>query len=125
MKKVKEKTKNRIYSVIIGCITGIVNGLFGGGGGMIAVPALTHFLKKEPKTAHATALLIILPLSLVSSLLYASFGNFDASIGLPVLIGTSVGGAIGSLILPKISSKIVVVVFAITMLVAGGKMLFF
>ena len=124
-KTCSKKIKTTIYTILIGCVTGIVNGLFGGGGGMILVPCLTHVLKKEPKTAHATALLIILPLSVVSGLLYASFGSFDTSVGLPVLIGATVGGGVGSLILPKISSKIVVILFAVTMLVAGGKMLFF
>ena len=112
-------------SLLAGSLIGFINGFFGGGGGMILVPALTFFLKKQPKIAHATALLIILPMSIVSSILYASFGNFDTSIGVPVIIGTTVGGAVGSIILPKLSSKIVVVSFAIVMIIAGGKMLFF
>lgn len=123
--KTTKNSKIVLYSIIIGSVTGIVNGLFGGGGGMILVPALTFFLKKQPKIAHATALLIILPMSIVSSILYASFGNFDTSIGVPVIVGTTVGGAVGSIILPKLSSKIVVVSFAIVMIIAGGKMLFF
>lgn len=35
------------YSVITGIIAGTVNGLFGGGGGMIVVPMLMIFLKRS------------------------------------------------------------------------------
>ncbi len=124
-KKLDKKTKNKIFATLIGCATGLVNGLFGGGGGMIAVPFLTYALKKEPKVAHATAILIILPLCIVSSLLYTSFGNFRVDIGLPVIIGVVLGGVAGSIILPKISAPVISIIFAVVMAGAGVKMLFF
>lgn len=113
------------YSVITGIIAGTVNGLFGGGGGMIVVPMLMIFLKKEAKTAHATAILIILPLSIVSAIFYALFGNLDVSVALPTTIGVAAGGAIGAFLLSKLSSKYVVIIFAAVMIAAGVKMLFF
>lgn len=122
--KINDKSKARVYAVLIGCLTGLANGLFGGGGGMIAVPFLVHALKKEPKVAHATAILIILPLCLVSSLLYTSFGNFRVDVGLPVILGVVAGGVVGSIILPKISAPIITIIFAIVMAGAGVKMLF-
>ncbi len=122
--KLGQKTKSKIFASLIGCATGLINGLFGGGGGMIAVPFLTYVLKKEPKVAHATAILIILPLCIVSSLLYASFGNFRVDIGLPVIMGVVLGGVVGAIILPKISAPIISIIFAIVMAGAGVKMLF-
>ena len=113
------------YSVITGIIAGTVNGLFGGGGGMIVVPMLMIFLKKEAKTAHATAILIILPLSIVSAIFYALFGSLDVSVALPTTIGVAVGGAIGAFLLSKLSSKYIVIIFAAVMVAAGVKMLFF
>ena len=50
----------------IGLVTGFANGLFGSGGGTIVVPAMERFLKVEEHKAHATAIAVILPLSLLS-----------------------------------------------------------
>ena len=121
-KKVKGK---KIKATLSGAVAGLINGLFGGGGGMIIVPALTMLLKREEKKAHATAILIILPLSILSGLFYASFGSFDLRVGVPVLIGVTVGGGLGALILSKISSKWLTIIFTLVMMGAGVKMLFF
>ena len=69
--------------------------------------------------------MIILPLSIVSSIFYISFGNLKWSLALPVSIGVVAGGCLGAFLLSKISSKWVVIIFCIVMAVAGGKMLFF
>ena len=45
-----------------GGVTGLLNGLFGSGGGMVAVPLLEHG-GLEPARAHATSIAVILPLS--------------------------------------------------------------
>jgi len=55
---------------VIGLVTGIANGLFGSGGGTIVVPAMVLLLKEEEHVAHATAISIILPLTLVSAFIY-------------------------------------------------------
>ena len=124
-KKSKSKDLEWIWAIIIGVCSGFINGLLGGGGGMIVVPLLCYLLKRKGKEAHATAILIILPLSLISSIFYAIFGKFNFSIGLPVSIGVVLGGVVGALLLSKIKSKWISVIFSVVMLVAGVKMLFF
>lgn len=121
----KLEQRKRIYAILAGCFAGIINGLFGGGGGMIIVPILITLLKFSPKKAHATAILIILPLSIVSSLFYAYFGNLDTTVAIPVGIGVVVGGVVGAFLLSKLSNKWLVLVFSVVMAIAGGKMLFF
>ena len=123
--KMQNNKKNNLFAVITGVVAGLVNGVFGGGGGMIVVPMLTLLMKREQKKAHATAILIILPLSITSGLLYLSFGNFNLNVGIPVGIGVVVGGIIGALTLSKLSSKWVLIIFCVIMAIAGGKMLFF
>ena len=127
-----EKQKNGIskglecfWAIIIGVFSGFVNGLFGGGGGMIVVPLLCYLLKREGKESHATAILIILPLSLISSIFYAIFGKFNFSIGVPVSIGVVCGGVVGALLLSKLKAKWISIIFSVVMLFAGVKMLFF
>ena len=121
----KIEKKNRVCAILAGSVAGLINGLFGGGGGMIVVPTFTLLLKLPPKVSHATAILIILPLSLVSGLFYATFGSLDLSVAIPVIIGVVLGGAVGALLLAKLSSKWVVIIFAVVMAVAGVKMLVF
>lgn len=123
--RTKNNDKNKLKSILSGALAGLVNGLFGGGGGMIIVPALTKLLKREEHKAHATAILIILPLSILSGIFYASFGSFDLGIGIPVIIGVTIGGVVGAFILSKISSKWLTIIFAVVMMIAGAKMLFF
>ena len=122
--KINSKRLN-FYAILTGGIAGIINGVFGGGGGMIVVPMLVSLLKCEPKKAHATALLIILPLSLTSGLFYAAFGSLDLKVALPVTAGVILGGVAGAFLLSKLSSKWVVAIFSVVMAIAGVKMLFF
>lgn len=123
-KNFEKKTSVWLY-VALGAAAGFCNGLFGGGGGMIIVPMLVYLMKKEPRRAHATAIFLILPMSIVSGLFYASFKAFEIKIGVPCLIGVVIGGAAGALLLSKISSKWIMIIFALVMAAAGVKMLFF
>ncbi len=117
--------KKRMQSVLLGGVAGFINGLFGGGGGMIVVPLLTFFLKMPSKKAHATAILIILPMSIVSGLLYAFSKSFEFTLTLYTAIGVTAGGILGAFALSKLSNKWIGVIFAVAMAVAGIKMLVF
>ena len=120
-----EKKKENLHMLLSGAFVGLVNGIFGGGGGMLVVPLLVALMKKNPKVAHATAIAVILPISLVSGILYVVFGNFDIRVGIPVTAGVLAGGIIGAFLLKKLPPKWVVVIFAVVMAAAGVKMLFF
>ncbi len=119
------KKTSIIKKILAGLLTGLLNGLFGGGGGMVLVPMLTKLMGEDTKKAHATAILIILPMSIVSGIFYAAFGSFDLDIGIPVMIGVVAGGIVGALMLKKISSKNVTAIFYVVMAIAGLKMLLF
>ena len=102
----QEKNKSiKMQCVILGAIAGLVNGLFGGGGGMIVVPLLIFMLKREAKKAHATAILIILPMSIVSGMLYAVNKSLQLNVAIPTLIGVTIGGVLGAILLKKLSAK--------------------
>lgn len=121
----KVAKKDDLFAILGGTLAGFINGLFGGGGGMIIVPLLTLLLKYDPKKSHATALMIILPFSLLSGILYSYFGLLGVSILLPVSIGVTIGGIFGAILLSKLSSKWIVGLFSIVMAIAGLKMIFF
>lgn len=122
MELLTSKRKNRpLLSAIFGVAVGAANGLFGGGGGMIAVPALT--LTGVPsKKAHATAIAIILPLSLISGAVYLAKGAADPSVILPSCAGVFAGGIVGALLLKKINSRGLSLLFYALMIAAGLKL---
>lgn len=115
---VEKAKKERITSVGCGLAVGAANSLFGGGGGMLAVPLLQKTGLDE-KRAHATAILVILPISLVSFLVYALRGLCDFNVLIPTAIGVSVGGGVGAKLLGKLSVKYVNLTFAFLQLAAG------
>ena len=78
-----------------GTAAGLVNGLFGGGGGMVLVPLLNGWCGLAGKQAFATCVAAILPLSAVSAAVYLLRQAFDWAAALPYLIGGLVGGLVG------------------------------
>ena len=124
MKNTQEtKQTNVVKNILCGAATGAANGLFGGGGGMIAVPLLRALGSKE-KAAHATAIAVILPVSLLSFILYAIRGCFDFSVALPTALGGFAGGYLGAKLLLFLPEKAVFYTFTALQLFAGFWMLF-
>ena len=118
MKKIK---KWQIF--VFGALIGIINGFFGGGGGMVVVPFLNKLFKMEQKKAQATALFVILPISLVSTIVYLCHNSIAFSSGWPVILGIVGGGVIGATLLNKLNNKVVKYIFICFMLLGGIGML--
>ncbi|MDR0946417.1 MAG: sulfite exporter TauE/SafE family protein [Ruminococcus sp.] len=119
-----KKKKGKIYFAIAGVIIGVINGLFGSGGGVAAVPALQK-ADIAVKKAHASSLAVTLPLSIVSAVVYASMEDFkwgDALILIPFGLA---GALIGGLILKKMKNVWLKRIFGGLLIISGVKMLFF
>ena len=63
--------------VAVGLVAGLVAGLFGVGGGILFIPALTLGLGLTQVHAEATSLLAILPTALVGSWRQVRYGNVN------------------------------------------------
>ncbi len=122
--KQNASAKRKIAMCFVSLFIGAINGLFGAGGGMLAVPCLTYVWGLDEKSAHATAIAVILPLCLVSSVVYALKGNYEPSVILPTVIGVTIGGIVGALLLKKMSANAVSFLFYALMTFAGFKMIF-
>ncbi len=116
--------KGRFPLWLGGASIGIFNGLLGGGGGMVAVPLLQRAAGYPAQAAHATAIAVILPVSLASGLVYLFRGLVPLGYFLPVCLGVILGGYSGAKLLAKISNGAVTLLFALLMLAAGVRMLF-
>ncbi len=119
-----KNTKKRSKAPLLAFMIGIINGLFGGGGGMIAVYALRKKEKLTRDKAHATALVVMLPLSIVSICVYFFLGHVDWQVVPFVAIGLLPGSLLGAKLLGKISTKWLRRIFSISMLAAGLRLLF-
>jgi len=116
--------KVNIWQIFVfGALIGIINGFFGGGGGMIVVPLLNKLFNLEQKKAQATALFVILPISLVSTIVYMCNNSINFAKGWPVIGGIIIGGIIGAKLLNKLNNRAIKGIFVCFMLLGGIGML--
>ena len=115
-------TKKQI-SLLGGGSTGFLNGLFGSGGGMIAVPIL-EYSGLDAKTAHATSIAVILPLTAISAVYYLFTGAASIGDALPYLLGGRPGCLVGSKLLGKLSTTFITRMFGLLILFAAVRMWF-
>jgi len=114
----------RIFkSMSIGTVAGFCNGLFGAGGGTIIVPAMERFLKVETHKAHASAIAVILPLSMASALLYVNRPETDWTAIAFISLGGIAGGVLGAKLLSKLSSAWLHKLFGLFMIAAAVRMI--
>ena len=112
----------KFKTVLIGIVTGFINGLFGSGGGSVAVPCMERFLKTDEHKAHATAIAVILPLSVLSAVIYIFKADVPLKNALYVSAGGVVGGFVGAGLLDRVSGRTLHIIFGITMLAAAVRM---
>jgi len=108
--------------ITIGLISGLLNGLFGSGGGIAAVPLLER-AGVEVKKSHATSVALILVLSVASTVMYALKGKLDVSTALAFIPSGLVGALIGSFLLKKTPNSVLRRVFGVVILASAVRML--
>jgi uncharacterized membrane protein YfcA len=110
--------------LITGLPAGLINGLLGSGGGSYLVFYLPRLLKLKQHCAHATSLIVILPTTLLSIIIYI----FKADIPLRLLANTAIagtlGGWIGSKLLTKVPSRWLGLALGFFLIISGGRMLY-
>ncbi len=119
--------KNRV-PLGIGALAGAVNGLLGAGGGIIITYYLAHALNDEQKSENgvfANAVATMLPISVVSLVLYLLRGYIRVDDGLLSLLPSAIiGGIIGAFLLTKLKLKTVKLIFAFLVTLSGFFMIF-
>lgn len=99
----KGKKRHWLASAVAGGAAGLANGFFGGGGGMILVPLLVSRCGLSQRKAFATSVAVILPLCVLSVVIYWLRGELDFTAALPYLLGGLTGGLIGGKAFRKVS----------------------
>jgi len=79
----------------IGVVAGFLGALFGVGGGLVIVPALTLLCRFNARRAAATSLTAVLVTAVAGSITYAFHGALEpgpaALVGLPAVAGVVLG----------------------------------
>ncbi len=106
-----------------GVVIGAINGLLGGGGGMLTVPMLTKIGKLDTKRAHATAISVMLPLSIASGVTYTLSGYHHLGYGIMGSLAVTLGGLFGAVLLNRLPKAWVSLLFYGLMTAAGVRMI--
>ena len=122
--KMELSRKNKVMLAVLGGLSGFINGFLGGGGGVLVLATLLAVVKLHQKSAQATALLVILPLTVVSALVYLIQGSVDWLPTLWATLGVVAGGALGAMLLSKLKGNTAKIIFAVVLIAGGVKMLF-
>lgn len=114
--------KSKYFLIFAGVLCGLLNGLLGAGGGIIAVFALRLALEDElsdSRDIFANALCVTLPISAVSCLSYALRGDLRIDgIGLYALPAI-LGGLLGGVLLGKLKATSVRRLFSVLVVISG------
>ncbi len=114
-------SKKQIVPALIGAAAGVVNGLFGAGGGLLLVPLLISRCGLSPKTAFASSLAVMLALSAVSFAIYLFRGQVDLAAAWPYAVGGVLGGVIGGLCMGRANVRWLRLALAAFLLYGGIK----
>jgi uncharacterized protein len=104
----------------IGLIAGFLSGLFGVGGGLVMVPLQMLFLSMSIKQAVRNSLGAIVLIAASGLTQHADNGNVLWIPGICLGVGGIVGAQLGTRILPKLSPRVVNLLFRLLLLGIAG-----
>ena len=97
--------RKKLGMIAAGSCAGLINGLFGGGGGMVLVPLLCVLTDLEDREVFSASIAIILPICLVSLNISCFTGELPVAEAIPWLLGSSAGGILAGVFGRKIPVK--------------------
>ncbi|MGD0938389.1 MAG: sulfite exporter TauE/SafE family protein [Terracidiphilus sp.] len=111
--------------LLVGLVIGMVSGVVGIGGGILFVPALVWLAGMDQHRAQGTSLgALLAPVGLFAFLEYYRNGEADVRIAMLLGAGFLVGGYFGAVGAQHIPELWLRRIFAVTLVVVGGRMWF-
>ena len=109
--------------LLAGLAAGFVNGFFGAGGGMVLVPLLIWLVGLPDKLAFSSAISIILPLCVVSLVIYGRHDMLPLSDALPYLLGGAGGVVLAGRCFQKVPAKWLHLALGVVIFLGGVRLL--
>jgi len=111
--------------VLVGVVVGMVSGVVGIGGGILFVPALVWLVGMDQHRAQGTSLgALLAPVGILAFWEYYRKGNADIRIAALLAVGFLIGGYFGAVGAQHISDVWLRRIFAVTLVLVGGRMWF-
>lgn len=117
--KFKAEWQKILSTLVIGFGIGILSGIFGSGGGVMILLALTILLSFPLHKAIGTSTLIMAITALSSTVGYGVRGNINYELGILISIGAIAGGIIGSHYANKVNESVLKKVVGISFMIMG------
>lgn len=114
-----------VFFLIVGLLAGTLGAMFGVGGGILMVPALTLMASVPQKEAQGVSLTAMIVLAVIGSIRYHLNPEIHmdwrviAILSVTMAIGANIGASLASCF----SGKILQIGFAILLFLAGGRMI--
>ena len=106
----------------MGLVCGLLNGMFGSGGGVAAVPMLEG-TGIEAKKSHATSVALIFVLSIATTISYLLGDKLDLGLALQYIPYGIAGAAAGAVLLKRMPNSLLRRVFGVIILIAAVRIL--
>ena len=114
-----------VLLLIIGILAGMLSGLIGIGGGIIAIPALVFFLGFSQQMAQGTTLaMMVPPIGLLAAWAYYKEGFVDVRAAAIICVGFIVGSYFGAKYATGIPQDMLRKIFSVILILVAIKMFF-
>ncbi len=121
--KLRRAKSGVLFLCLCALAAGVVNGIFGTGGGIVIVFALSRFSRTHAaiskKDIFAATLFACFAMSLSSAAIYALSGKASPEDALPYLLPAAAGGVFGALLMDRIKASVLSKIFALLVIWAG------
>ncbi len=91
-----------IWYIATGAIAGLIAGFLGIGGGILLVPIMVGLLGLTQHKAHGTSLAVIIPIAIISAIVYALRGHINWTLVATIGSGSVIGVIIGAKLMMKV-----------------------
>jgi uncharacterized protein len=108
--------------IALGALAGVLAGLFGVGGGILFVPALSLALGLDQLTAQASSLLAMLPVVAVGTWRQRKYGHVRPRPALVLGIGGIAGVAAGGFLATSLPEHVLERLFAVLLLAVAAQL---
>lgn len=109
-----------VWLVLAGLVAGILGGMLGIGGGILAVPALIYAAGLGERAAVATSLAAMVPMSIAAAARHHHYGNLRLREGLVLGVLGIAGAAVGATVAEVIPESALRISFGVLMLLIAA-----
>ena len=105
-------------------MAGVLSGLLGIGSGALKVIAMDRVMKIPFKVSTTTSNFMIGVTAAASAGVYLNRGYIDPALAMPIMLGVLLGSFLGTRVLAAAETRVLRVVFALTIVALGAEMIF-